>query len=190
MLRDRCPKVVDLALKFTKSKNAWVEHTYTHFVKIIGDKVNNESKLIQKAPENKKEIVRALLGIVKGKPKNFIFERSIDWDELTDTNDPKDPNTKIYWKRVASWVNWFRTQHAYIQNTYDDSKKIGRSDFDIRIEIINTHLSELMPSRDASEEEKQAKYKFIDRLVDFLIKSFEKEYVQYIFQIFDPYRGR
>lgn len=177
MLRDRCPKVVDLALKFTKSKNAWVEHTYTHFVKIIGDKVDNESKLIQKAPENKKEIVRALLGIVKGKPKNFIFERSIDWDELTDTNDPKDPNTKVYWKRVTSWVNWFRTNHAYVQNTYDNSKKIGKNDLDIRVEIINTHLSELMPSRDASEEEKQAKYAFVDRLVDFLIKSFEKEYV-------------
>ena len=35
MLRDRCPKVVDLALKFTKSKNAWVEHTYTHFVNML-----------------------------------------------------------------------------------------------------------------------------------------------------------
>ena len=32
-----------------------------------------------------------------------------------------------------------------------------------------------MPSRGAPEEEKQAKYEYVDKLVEFLIKCFEKK---------------
>lgn len=170
MLRDRCPKVVDYALKWQKAKDKWVEHAYCHFVKIIGNSYNLDNKLIQKAPQNKREIVQALLGIVKGKPKNFTFDKSIDWDDITDEE-------KAYWERVSTWVTWFSTNYAYIENTYNISKKVGKDELDIKVEIINTYLCALMPSKNASEEEKQAKYAYIDRFVDFLIKCFNKEYV-------------
>lgn len=169
MLRDRCPKVVDYALKWQKAKDKWVEHTYSHFVRFVGNSYSVENKLLQKAPMNKKEIVRALLGIIKGKPKNFIFDKSIDWDDLT------DEDTK-YWKRVSSWVTWFMTNYAYIENAYNTSKKVGKSDEDIKIEIINNYLAFLMPNASASEEEKQAKYLYVDKLVDYLIRCINSNY--------------
>lgn len=170
MLRDRCPKVVDYALKWQKAKDKWVEHTYCHFIKIIGNKYDTQNKLIQKAPAVKKEIAYAILGIVKGKPKNFIFDKSIDWDNLTDEECK-------YWKRISSWVTWFGKEYSYIQNEYEISKQAGKDDMTIRVNIINNYLSALMPTDNASEEEKQAKYKYIDRFVEYLIKCFEKEYV-------------
>ena len=170
MLRDRCPKVVDYALKWQKAKDKWVEHAYSQFIKIIGNSYDTNNKLLQKAPKNKKEIAKALLGIVKGKPKNFVFDKSINWDDITDEE-------KVYWKRVSSWVTWFSINYAYIENAYNISKQVGKDELDIKVEIINTYLVELMPSEDASEEEKQAKYEYVDRFVDFLIKCFNKEYV-------------
>lgn len=169
MLRDRCPKVVDYALKWQKAKDKWVEHTYCHFVKFVGNSYNTENKLLQKAPLNKKEIVRALLGIIKGKPKNFIFDKSIDWDDLTDEETE-------YWKRVSSWVTWFMKNYAYIENAYDNSKKVGKNELDIKVEIINNYLNFLMPKEGASEEEKQAKYAYINRLVDYLIRCINSNY--------------
>lgn len=170
MLRDRCPKAVDDALKWQKAKDKWVEHTYCHFVRIVGDKYSSENKLLQKAPENKKEIVRAILGIVKGKPKNFVFDKSIDWDNLTDEE-------RVFWKRVSSWVSWFSSEYAYIQNAYNNSRKIGKDEMSIKVEIINGYLNAFMPSKNADEEEKQAKYAYVDRLVNYLIRCLERDYV-------------
>lgn len=171
MLRDRCPRTVNYALKWQKAKDKWIDHAYCHFIKIIGDKYDSTGKLLQRAPENKKEIARALLGLVEGKPKNFVFDKSIDWDDITDDEERK------YWKRVSSWVSWFSKEYAYIQNAYEISKKAGKDDLSIRVEIINTYLTAFMPSKNAKEEEKQAKYLYVDKLVDYLIKCFEQEYV-------------
>ena len=166
MLRDRCPKVVNYALKWQKAKEKWIDHAYAYFIKIIGDEIDINDRVIRNANESKRVIMTALLGLKKGKPKNFDFNRTIDWDNLTDEE-------KTYWKRVSSWVRWFGTEYAYIENAYENSKKVGKSDLDIRIEIINNYLYALMPKKGASEEEKQAKYEYVDRFVDFLIRCFE-----------------
>ena len=166
MLRDRCPKIVNYALKWQKAKEKWIDHTYEHFIKLIENEYSIDNKLIRKAPENKKIIIRALLGIVKGKTKNFTFEKTIDWDNLTDIE-------KSYWIRVSSWVKWFGTNYAYIENAYDISKKIGKDEESIKIEIINSYLSWLMPSNTASTEEKYAKYQYVDNFVNYLVRCFE-----------------
>ena len=46
--------------------------------------------------------------------------------------------------------------------------------FSIKVEIINSYLSKLLPAQDMSEEEKQAKYEYVDKLVDYLITCFEE----------------
>lgn len=153
MLRDRCPKVVDYALKWQKAKEKWVDHAYVNFIKFYCD--NNE----------RKHATRIILGIAKFY-RNFEFDKSIDWDNLM-------PEEKKYWARVSSWVKWFRKKYAYMENAYQISRKVGKDEFDIKVELINGYLSTLLPSETMTEEEKQAKYKYVDNLVDFLIKCFE-----------------
>lgn len=164
MLRDRCPKLVSYALKWQKSKERWIDHAYSYFIRIVGEE-REDDLLIRTASDNKKAVARILLGIVDGKVKNFEFDKTIDWDNLEDEE-------KVHWERVSRWVRWFGTNYAYIENMYDISKKVGKDDFEIKVKIINTYLSWLMPNDTDSEEVKQAKYNYIDRLVDYLIGCF------------------
>ena len=153
MLRDRCPTVVDYALKWQKAKERWIDHAYARFIKIYC------------ANDERKHVTRIILGIAKFY-RNFEFDKSIDWDNLTKEETE-------YWKRVSSWVKWFMKNYAYMENAYQISREAGKNEMDIKIQIINSYLSTLLPSEDMTEEEKQAKYKYVDDLIDFLIKCFE-----------------
>ena len=168
MLRDRCPKVIDYALKWQKAKEKWIDHAYTYFVRLYGDELNKDDKIVRTKSQNKRHCINILLGIKKGKVKEFDFKKSIDWDNLSDEDT-------TYWKRVTSWVNWFSTTYAYIENAYKISKQIGKDDDDIKIEIINSYLSALMPSDKCSEEERQAKYQYVDNFVNFLMRCLNNE---------------
>ena len=153
MLRDRCPKVVDYALKWQKAKERWIDHAYDKFIRIYCDN------------EERKHTAKIILGISKFY-RNFEFDKSIDWENLT-------KEETLYWKRISSWVGWFTKKYAYMENAYEISRKNGKDEFSIKVEIINCYLSSLLPTQDMTEEEKQAKYKYVDNLVDFLIKCFE-----------------
>lgn len=165
MLRDRVPKVVDYALKWQKAKERWINHTYRQF---IGIYTSNEER--KKATR----IVLCLRYTKVGQGRNkhikeeqfFEFDKSIDWDNLTEEE-------YVYWKRVSSWVEWFRTKYAYIEAAYKTSRSIGKNDKDIRVEIICDYLSALLPAQDVTDEEKEAMYQYVDNLVEFLIKCFE-----------------
>ena len=152
MLRDRCPTVVNYALKWQKAKERWIDHAYVNFIKFYCD--NNE----------RKHVTRIILGIAKFY-RNFEFDKSIDWDNLT-------PEETVYWKRVSSWVRWFMEEYMWIEETYNTYKQRGWDEFDIKVKLISTHLSALLPSKTASEEERIAKYRYVDNLADFLIKCF------------------
>lgn len=150
MLRDRCPKVVDYALKWQKAKERWIDHAYANFIKFY----------VQK--QERYNATRIVLGIAKYY-RNFNFDKSIEWENLT-------KEETIYWKRVSSWVRWFMKNYAYIENLYSTSCKAGKDEMEIKIQIVNGYLSTLLPSDDESEESKQAKYEYVDRLVEFLIE--------------------
>ena len=154
MLRDRCPKVVDYALKWCKAKGRWIEHTYSRFIKIYANK------------DNRNNATRIVLGIGEEKHREFDFDRSIDWDNIT--QEERD-----YWSRVSSWVTWFRTYYAYVEQTYRSSQDHNDDIMTTKIKIINGYLSKLLPEAEESEESKQIKYKYVDDLVDFLINCFE-----------------
>lgn len=154
MLRDRCPEVVDYALKWQKAKERWVNHAYVNFIKFYVD--NKE----------KNHATRIILGIAKFY-RNFEFDKSIDWENLTDEET-------MYWKRVSSWVGWFMKNYAYIENMYNISRQTGKDEMNIKIQIINSYLSTLLPTEENSDEEKRAKYEYVDKLVNFLINCFEK----------------
>lgn len=154
MLRDRCPRVVNYALKWQKAKDAWINHVYKNFIGIYIDK------------DQRNNATHVVLGIEKGNIKNFDFYKTIDWDNLT-------PSGIKYWERVNSWVKWFMKNYSYVENTYDISKKKGKDYFDIQIEIIQTHLSWLLPSPNCTQEDKEAKYQYVDNLAEYLMKCIE-----------------
>ena len=60
-----------------------------------------------------------------------------------------------------------------MENAYRNSKNSGKDEMSIKIELINGYLSALLPDKNETEESKQAKYKYVDNLVDYLIKCFE-----------------
>lgn len=118
MLRDRCPVVVDYALKYCKAKNRWIEHTYNSFIKFY---VNKRERDIA---------TRKTLGIVKGKPKLFDFHSTIDWDNISSEEQE-------YWEYIESWVEWFRCCFGGIQNKYEISIKVGESEDAFKQELYS-----------------------------------------------------
>lgn len=155
MLRDRIPYVVDCALKWQKAKERWIDHAYVNFIRFYCD--NNE----------RKQATRIVLGIAKFY-REFKFDKSIDWDNLSKEDE-------AYWRRISSWVDWFTTKYAYMESIYKNNKSIGKDDFSTKVEIVNKYLTSLLPTEDMSEEEQQAKYEYVDKLVDFLMECFKQK---------------
>lgn len=103
-LTNRCPKIVDLALKWCDSKTAWVDHVYEHFIGIYVSK------------ELRREATNIALGIQNPKKPKFVFETTIHWENLTEEETKK-------WTYVKDWVNWFQKNHLDMQQYY---KTYGR----------------------------------------------------------------
>ena len=123
MLRDRLPKTVDIALKWCKAKERWINHTYDNFIDIFSE--NKE----------KNNATKVILGI-STRYKSFDFHKTIMWDNMTDLEIS-------YWKNVESWVNWFRTNYIYIQNEVNNSLILGVEINVIKQKIKKNFLSQL-----------------------------------------------
>lgn len=146
MLRDRMPKIIDISLKWCKAKERWIDHVYDNFIAIIP---NNTER---------GKITRAILGIKKGKTKQFDFHRSIFWDQFDMTQQELE-----YWKYVEGWVNWFRTVYIYIEDMYVNSKNCGKYEKEkFKEELLNSNFLTGM-----SESTK-------NKIVPFLIKMLEQ----------------
>lgn len=127
MLRDRIPNTVDIALKWRKAKERWLEHVYRTEICVypVKDK------------QNRYATTRMILGISK-KDRIFDFHRSIDWDNIS-------PMERTYWANIETWVNWFIRKYMYIKNTYDISLSCGKDENSIKEIIINEYLWQLSP---------------------------------------------
>lgn len=154
MLRDRLPKMVNLALLWCKSKEKWLDHVYHNWIWLYKD---NEERL---------NATRTILGIDKKGKAHFNFEDTILWDNLT-------IEEKIHWKKVTAWVSWFRRWYQYVENTYTISLNAGHSISEIKLEIMRDYLSDMCPTTEDSAEVREQKNKRINAFVDFLIESFE-----------------
>lgn len=153
MLRDRCPKIVDLALKWCKAKEAWINHVYDNWIWMYS---SNRIRL---------EVTRSLLGYNKH-PREFVFEDTILWDNFSIDEKKK-------WKDIVFWVSWFQKNHWPIQNAYDNSKKVGKDILSIKYEIMNNYLGFMFPTKKDTQKEREKKNKKINNLLDLLIDSFE-----------------
>lgn len=121
MLRDRTPTTINLALLWCKAKERWLDHVYYSFIAIYSDK------------QERYNAVKVVLGLKKNKP-HFDFHDTIDWDNLT-------PEEELYWKVIESWVDWFKKQYRYVENTYDIYSKLGRSEESIIKKIQEDYIS-------------------------------------------------
>ena len=142
MLRDRLPYVVNLALKWCNAKNSWVNHVYDAQISIYA------------CNKDRNDATRHVLGLKKHN-RYFDFHKSIDWDNLDETE-------ANYWKQIEIWVTWFKMNHIYIKNIYDCSIEKGKSIDDIKNEIKNYLSSSVDPS-------------LWDKLVTFLINTMNYE---------------
>lgn len=186
MLRDRMPRTLSLALKWCKAKERWLSYVYYHHIKKYPK--NMRSNIVKQClglkPKWSTSDMHAYLplkGISHEKIDEFIettspttlarllsmdFNDTILWKELTEEE-------AAYWNRVSSWVRWFRTTYAYIENAYKISKDVGKNIDDIKVMIIQKFLYQLMPTDADDENTKQAKYNYVDSLVNYLIESFD-----------------
>lgn len=159
------PKILDLALRYCKAKQRWIDYVYDNIVK--------------KSPSDKKSIaVKTVLGIkqrwkrqeiydqiryselkpvtrkqVDNIPRSQLFMEfrdTINWTKLS----TEDPDMYEYWQTVAEWVDWFSKSWLSIKDTYDHSKRWMMDD----CEIIPILMS---------------KYGINRKLTEFLIKSFK-----------------
>ena len=186
MLRDRMPRMLDLALKWRKGKERWLDHVYENHIKVVSkDKrsicVKQCLGLKQKYDINDMYAYLPLKGISRKEITNFIYTcdpgelkklLSMDFHDTINWNSLDEDQTN-YWKITETWVQWFKTQYQFLENAYQISQKCGKDDFDIRVELITRYLSALLPKDNESEEDRKAKFAYLDKFVDFLMNSFK-----------------
>lgn len=141
MLRDRLPVYADMALRYCKCKNMWIDHVYDNFIYIFSKKTLRESS------------AKICLGIYKanGKEKqNFIFHNTIDWDNLD--NDQTEA-----WLNVEGWVNYFNDNLIMLQQAMQLEERYGH-----KLSIIEKAfiIRQKLPSQHENES-----------LVKFLVKN-------------------
>ena len=146
MLRDRMPATVDLALKYCKAKTAYVDYLYDEYISNVSSK------------ERKSRLVKELLGLKKAYDLDTVistfrmfgriqtkeipndslyltFRETFDWAKLA----LGDPDVFKYWKSVADWVDWFKKQYSYIENTFKTSQMTGKTEDECKSEIIRRY---------------------------------------------------
>ena len=156
MLRERVPRVVNLALKYCKKKEAWLQHVYKNWIWVYSDK------------EERLKATRLLLGYSENKKtqRNFVFNDTIAWDNLSEEESKE-------WRRIKKWVVWFMAKYAYIEDDYKKSKLRGRDIYEIKFEIMCNYLMSMCPTDEDDAETVARKNRQVNELVDFLIDSFE-----------------
>lgn len=124
MIRDRCPYVVNLALKwcteFGRLANQEIEPSKRFAFKVKTrwiDKVYQENVAIYTTKDEKNSALHKALGIHNGK-QEFNFADSINLESINKTWNKSE---RQFWIWVNSWVVWFVTHYAYIRNAYSIS---------------------------------------------------------------------
>jgi len=165
MLRDRMPKMLDLALRHCKAKQRWIDYVYENFVKRCQREKRSTvvKKLLGIKQQYKRQEIYDNLRYVEFKnvtmeqinsiPKSALymsFSETINWQKLS----VEDHDMYEYWKVVAGWVEWFSKMHIPVKDTYDHCNSWNMS----HGEIVGVLMS---------------KYGITRNTAEFIIKSFK-----------------
>lgn len=185
MLRDRMPLNLDFALRWCKAKDKWINLVYEEYIKPLEREKRSVAvkRALRLRPAYSNGYIFAQLwrtGMKYNKINKIIddkkvlnelrmldFRETIPWSKL----DEEETNK---WNAVATWVSWFRNNGANICNTYEVYNSLGESRFDIQIRIIKQFLSSILPEASDSDEVKERKNNYVDKLSDYLIVYAEK----------------
>lgn len=129
MIRDRCPYVIDLALKwcteFGRLVNQEIEDPKERFPFKVKtrwiDRVYQENVAIYTTKDEKEASLHKALGLHRGR-QNFNFADSINLESI---NKVWSQPEKKFWIWVNSWVNWFIENYKYVENAYNISGGYG-----------------------------------------------------------------
>jgi hypothetical protein len=136
MLRDRLPLLINLALKWCKAKECWINHVYDNFINVFTEK------------DQRYEATRIVLGI-SSKYRNFDFKKTIAWENLT--KEEADS-----WEAVRSWVTWFQNYAPQIKDRYDEYKHIYND---------HTRLVQYIVDNFIDTENKDTAYKLVEFII-------------------------
>lgn len=120
MLRNRLPDYVDLALKWCKVKELWINHVYDSQINIYADK------------QERYNATRIILGL-SSKERVFKFEDSIDWVWITEEE-------KARIRPVIGWINFFKTIFPYIENKWKVNLSLGKTEQEFIDELSSGYL--------------------------------------------------
>jgi hypothetical protein len=120
MLRDRLPDYVDLALKWCRVKELWINHVYNSQINIYADK-----------PE-RYNATRIVLGL-SSKERIFKFEESIDWVWASEEE-------KARMRPAIGWINFFKTIFPYIENKWKVNLSLGKTEQEFIDELSSGYL--------------------------------------------------
>lgn len=123
MLRDRIPVYADIALKWCKTKERWINIVYRDTISIFADK------------NDRYDITKTVLGL-KSKDKMFNFDDTVYWDALSEDEH------KIL-KVASSWVKWFKYYFVFIENEYKIDLSLGYSEEKIISELCSGLLKKI-----------------------------------------------
>lgn len=108
MLQDKCPKTVDIALKWCKAKTNWVNQAYDNYVNILVDK------------KDRLEAAKSILGIQRKHVYTFEFHDTLAWHSF-------DEEETAYWKSIENWVNWFTEYFQFVKSYVKVNATVGET---------------------------------------------------------------
>ena len=120
MLRNRLPVYADIALKWCRVKELWLNHVYNSQINLFSDK------------QDRYNATRIVLGL-SSKERVFKFEDSVDWSWITE-----EERSRL--KPVIGWINFFKHYFPFIENTWKINLSLGRTEKEFIEELSSSYL--------------------------------------------------
>lgn len=111
MISDRIPESWDMALRYCKCRQAWIDHIYNIHVRPLNNNV------MKSRAENEKEKARRIRKLFENKS----FSSTINWNKLLQEN----LDEYNMWRNIDTWVSWFRSNTTYIVGSITVNYNLG-----------------------------------------------------------------
>lgn len=128
LISDRIPATWDVALRWCKCRQRYIERIYDLGVKPYNTDVMHSRK---QKDDLKLEYVNRTL--------NAKRTKFIDTLELDRLLRPETVEEHDSWKKVADWVNWFTVKTPYIMNSISIDRGLGVPDEDITKSLMDKY---------------------------------------------------
>ena len=120
MLRNRLPDYVDLALKWCRVKELWINLVYNSQINILVNK------------QDRYNTTRIILGL-SSKSRVFDFEDSIDWTWISEEE-------RARMRPAIGWINFFKVNFPYIENKWKVNLSLGKTELEFIDELSSGYL--------------------------------------------------